>query len=171
MSSKKKDLTLFFISVFLHFVFFINSIKSFTLCFTSMHEQLLFVFWQSSHTRTWLPFTAVSICAWLTPRWFIEALRCIYDLVHSEFPISALPCCTDLIMISARVLGLRSLENNVFYNSWPAEKCKNFLNQRHFLYIHIKNEKYPVLHGHYWTQKDTDWSWRQDARSADFPFA
>ena len=110
-------------------------------------------------------------CAWLTPRWFIEALRCIYDLVHSEFPISALPCCTDLIMISARVIGLRSLESNVFYNSWPAEKCKNFLNQRHFLYIHIKNEKYPVLHGHYWTQKDTDWSWRQDARSADFPFA
>ena len=65
MSSEKKHLTLFFVSVFLHFVFFINSIKVFyfmqCLCFKSMHEQLLFVFWQSSHTRTCLPFTAVSM--------------------------------------------------------------------------------------------------------------
>ena len=137
-----------------------------------MHEQLLFVFWQSSHTRTWLPFTAVSM--FIAHATLVHRSTSMYQWpcpFRKKGPISALPCCTVLIMISARVIGLRSLESNVFYNSWPAEKCKNFLNQRHFLYIHIKNEKYPVLHGHYWTQKDTDWSWRQDARSADFPFA
>ena len=52
----------------------------------------------------------------LTPRW-LEALRCINDLLHSEFPISALPCYTVLIMISTRVIGLRSLESDVSYNS------------------------------------------------------
>ena len=52
----------------------------------------------------------------LTARW-LEALRCINDLVHSEFPISALPCYTVLIMISTRVIGLRSLESDVSYNS------------------------------------------------------
>jgi len=56
-------------------------------------------------------------CSSLTPNWFTEALRCINNLVHSEFPISALPCCTVLIMISARVIGLRSLESDVFHNS------------------------------------------------------
>ena len=118
MSSEKKHLTLFFISVFLHFVS-CQCMNSFCLYFDSrrIHE---------------LDFLLQRLaCSSLTPRWFIEALRCINDLVHSEFPISALPCCTVLIMISARVIGLRSVESDVFYNSWPAEKCKNFLHQRH----------------------------------------
>ena len=121
MSSEKKHLTLFFISVFLHFVS-CQCMNSFCLYFDSrrIHE---------------LDFLLQRLaCSSLTPRWFIEALRCINDLVHSEFPISALPCCTVLIMISARVIGLRSVESDVFYNSWPAEKCKNFLHQRHLLY-------------------------------------
>ena len=139
MSSEKKHSTLFFVSVFLHFVFFINSIKVFyfmqCLCFKSMHEQLLFVFWQSSHTRTWLPFTAVSM--FIAHATLVHRSTSMYQWpcpFRKKGPISALPCCTVLIMISARVIGLRSLESDVFYNSWPAEKSKNFLHQRHLLY-------------------------------------
>ena len=73
-------------------------------------------------------------CSSLTTSWFTEAIRCINNLVHSEFPISALPCCTVLIMILARVIGLRSLESDFFtiLNRW--KKCKTFLHQRHLLY-------------------------------------
>ena len=92
-------------------------------------------------------------CAWLTPRWFIEALRCIYDLVHSEFPISALPCCTDLIMISARVIGLRSLESNVFYNSCPGGKMQKFSQSAAFSIYTYKERK---ISGAAWTLLDTE---------------
>ena len=92
-------------------------------------------------------------CAWLTPRWFIEALRCIYDLVHSEFPISALPCCTDLIMISARVIGLRSLESNVFYNSCPRGKMQKFSQSAAFSIYTYKERK---ISGAAWTLLDTE---------------
>ena len=91
-------------------------------------------------------------CSSLTPRWFIEALRCINHLVHSEFPISALPCCTVLIMISTRVIGLRSLESDVFYNSWPAEKCKSF-SISDICYINKKERKISVVA---WTLLDTE---------------
>ena len=102
-----------------------------------MHEQLLFVFWQSSHTRTWLPFTAVSM--FIAHATLVHRSTSMYQWpcpFRKKGPISALPCCTVLIMISARVIGLRSVESDVFYNSWPAEKCKNFLHhdQWHLLY-------------------------------------
>ena len=82
-----------------------------------------FAFWQSSRKRAQLCFFPVDFllrlaCSSLTSRsWFIEALRCINDLVHSEHPII-----TMLVfrMISATVIGLR-LESdiiNFFYNSW-----------------------------------------------------
>ena len=81
-------------------------------------------------------------CSSLTPRWFIEALRCI----------SSLPCCTVLIMISARLIGLRSLESDVFYNSWPAEKCKSF-SISDICYINKKERKTSVVA---WTLLDTE---------------
>ena len=139
MSSEKKHLTLFFISVFLHFVFFINSIKVFYFMFhvnawtasvcilTVVAYTNLPSFYSGQHVDH-----SRHACSWR---------QCINDLVHSEFPISALPCCTVLIMISTRVIGLRSLESDVFYNSWPAEKSKNFLHQRHLLYNWNKKER------------------------------
>ena len=126
---------LFFISVFLQFVFFINSLKVFYFMFHVNARMNSFCLYFDSRRIHELDFLLQRLaCSSLTPRWFIEALRCINHLVHSEFPISALPCCTVLIMISARVIGLRSLESDVFYNSWPAENCKHFLHQRHVLY-------------------------------------
>ena len=112
-------------------------------------------------------------CSSLTPRWFIEALRCINDLVHSEKkgPISAFACCTVLIMISSRVIGLRSLESDIFLQFLTGGKIQKFSPSATFAIWIKKNEKYRVLHGHYWTQKNTDWSWRQDASLGDFPFA
>ena len=134
MSSEKKHLTLFFISVFLHFVFFINSIKVFYFMF-HVNAWTASVCLFDSRRKHELDFLLQWLaCSSVTPRWFIEGHRCINDLVQSEFPISALPCCTVLIMISTRVIGLRSLESDVFYNSWPAKKCKNVLHQRHLLY-------------------------------------
>ena len=67
-------------------------------------------------------------CSSLTPRWFIEALRCINDLVHSEKkgPISAFACCTVLIMISSRVIGLRSLESDIFLQFLTGGKMQKF---------------------------------------------
>ena len=117
MSSEKKHLTLFFISVFPHFVFFINSVK---------------VFYFMFHVNAWTASVCIlTVVAYTNLTSFYSGqhvhrsrhagsqkhFRCINDLDHSEFPISALPCCTVLIMISARVIGLRSLESDVFYNS------------------------------------------------------
>ena len=80
--------------------------------------QFLFEFWQSrSHARALCFFFSVDFllqlaCSSLTPRscWFIETLRSIKDndFVHSEFPISALPCFSVFRMISATVIALRS---------------------------------------------------------------
>ena len=133
MSSEKKHLTLFFITVFLYFLFIQK--KSFSLCFTSMHEQLLFLFWQSSYTWTWIPFTAVSML--IAHATLVHRSTSMYQWpcpFRKKSPISTLPCCTVLITISPRVIGLRSLESDVFYNSLPAENCKHFLHQRHVLY-------------------------------------
>ena len=114
----KKHLTLFFISVF-----FLNSIKVFYFMFhvNASIVQFLFVFWQSSHTRTWLPFTVSLFIAHATLfQW------CINDLVHSEFPVSDLPCWTVLTMISATVTGLRSLEGDVFRQFLTQKNAKHF---------------------------------------------
>ena len=114
----KKHITLFFISVI-----FLNSIKVFYFMFhvNASIVQFLFVFWQSSHTRTWLPFTVSLFIAHATLfQW------CISDLVHSEFPVSDLPCWTVLIMISATVTGLRSLEGDVFRQFLTQKNAKHF---------------------------------------------
>ena len=95
--------------------------------------QFSFEFWQSrSHARALccfffsVDFLLQLACSSLTPRscWFIEALRSINDFVHSEFPISALPCFSVFRMISATVIALRS-KSDGFCNSWP-RKIKLF---------------------------------------------
>ena len=117
MSSKKTFKIVF------HFSFFFNSIKVFYFMFhvNASIVQFLFVFWQSSHTRTWLPFTVSLFIAHATLfQW------CINDLVHSEFPVSDLPCWRVLIMISATVTGLRSLEGDVFRQFLTQKNAKLF---------------------------------------------
>ena len=54
------------------------------------------LYFDSPHTRAlWffqVDFLLQLACSSLTPRsWFIEALRCINDLVHLELPIIPLP--------------------------------------------------------------------------------
>ena len=125
MSSKKKHLTLFFISVFLHFVFFINSVKVF-----------YFMFHVNARTASVCILTVVAYTN-LTSFYsgeHVHRSRHATLSIQKKTPIYALPGCAVLIMISARVIGLRSLESDVFYNSSSAEKCKNFLHQRHLLY-------------------------------------
>ena len=108
--------------------------NSFCLCFDSrrIHELDFLLQWLA--------------CSSLTPRWFIEALRCINHLVHSEFPISALLSCAVLIMISARVIGLRSLESDVFLQFLTGRKMQKFSPSATFALEIKKNEKYRVLH-------------------------
>ena len=84
-----------------------------------------------------LPFTILT-CSSLTPRsWFTESIRSINDLVHSEFPISALPCCSVFIMISS---DLSYRDRITFTGEWcfftilDTEKCSTFLHQRHLRY-------------------------------------
>ena len=98
----------------------------FTLCFTSMHQLYSFCLYFDSRRIHELDFLLQLACLSLTPRCLIQALRCINHLVHSEFPISALPPCTVLIMISARVIGLRSLESDFFFTIINRRKMKNF---------------------------------------------
>ena len=94
--------------------------------------QFLFEFWQSRwHARALCFFFSVDFllqlaCSSLTPRscWFKEALRSIHDFVHSEFPISALPCFSVFRIISATVIALCS-KSDGFYNSWT-RKIKLF---------------------------------------------
>ena len=95
--------------------------------------QFLFEFWQSRSHAQALCFFSVDFllqlaCSSLTPRscWFIETLQSIKDndLVHLEFPISALQCFSVFRMILATVIGLRS-KSDRFYNSWP-RKIKLF---------------------------------------------
>ena len=100
-----------------------HQLSSFCLNFDSrgrMHE--LYVFFFS------VDFLLQLACSSLTPRscWFIETLRSIKDndFVHSEFPISALPCFSVFRMISATVIALRS-KSDGFYNSWT-RKIKLF---------------------------------------------
>ena len=117
MSSKKTFKIVF------HFSFFLNSIKVFYFMFhvNASIVQFLFVFWQSSHTRTWLPFTVSLFIAHATLfQW------CINDLVHLEFPVSDLPCWMVLIMISATVTGFRSLEGDVFRQFLTQKNAKLF---------------------------------------------
>ena len=130
MSCEKKHLTLFFISVFLHFVFFINSMKVFYFMFHVNTWTASICILTVVHTPTWLPFTAVSM--FIAHATLVHRSTSMYQW-PCRFRISyfRFPCCIVLIMISARVIGLRSLESVVFYNSWPAEKCKNFLHQQH----------------------------------------
>ena len=92
-------------------------------------------------------------CSSLTPRWFIEALRCINHLVHSEFPISALPCCTVLILISARVIGLRLLESEVFFTILDRRKNAKIFSISDICYINKKERK---ISGVAWTLLDIE---------------
>ena len=132
-------------SVFLHFVFF-DSIKVLKILLIVSRQRItspVSVFWLSSHTWDSWFFPVNSLlqfitCSSLTPRsWFTEALRCINDLVHSEFPISALPCCSVFIMISS---DLSYRDRITFTGKWcfftilDREKCSTFLHQRHLRY-------------------------------------
>ena len=81
-------------------------------------------------------------CSSLTSRsWFIEALRCINDLVHSEHPII-----TMLVfrMISATVIGLR-LESDIV-NFFTI--LETFLHQRHLRTKFTTKITYRNLDGH-----------------------
>ena len=119
-----------------------------------MHEQLLFVFWQSSHTRTWLPFTAVSM--FIAHATLVHGSTSMYQWPYpfrkKRSPISALPCCTVSIIISARVIGLRSLESDVLYNSWPAKQSKIFSISG----ICYMNKKERKISGVAWSLLDTE---------------
>ena len=144
-----------------------HQLSSFCLNFDSrgrMHE--LYVFFFS------VDFLLQLAGSSLTPRscWFIETLRSIKDndFVHSEFPISALPCFSVFRMISATVIALRS-KSDGFCNSWPRKI--NFSPSAAFVIQTTKDEKYRVLRGHYWMHKNTEWSWQQDTSLADCPFA
>ena len=117
MSSKKT------FNIVFHFSFFLNSIKVFYFMFhvNASIVHFLFVFWQSSHTRTWLPFTVSLFIAHATLfQW------CINDLVHLEFPVSDLPFWMVLIMISTTVTGFRSLEGDVFRQFLTQKNVKLF---------------------------------------------
>ena len=132
-------------SVFLHFVFF-DSIKLLKILLIVSRQCIWFtcpvsvsLYFDSRRIHEIHGFFPVNFllqfitCSSLTRRsWLTEALRCIKDLVHSEFPISASPCCHVapfwwwFHLISATVTGLRSLESDVFfYNSWP-RKMQHF---------------------------------------------
>ena len=107
MSSEKKHLTLFFISVFLHFVFFINSIK---------------VFYFMVHVNAWTASVSIlTVVAYtnLTPFTAVSMFIAHATLVHRSTSMYQWPCTfrilTVVIMISARVIGLRSLESDVFF--------------------------------------------------------
>ena len=118
-----------------------------------MHEQLLFVFWQSSHTRTWLPFTAVSM--FIAHATLVHRSTSMYQWpcpFRKKGPISALPCCTVLIMISARVIGLRSLESVVFTILDRRKNAKIF-SISDICYINKKERK---ISGVAWTLLDTE---------------
>ena len=91
-----------------------------------MHQLSSFCLYFDSRRKHELDFLLQLACSSLTPRCFIEAPRCIHDLVHSEFPVSDLPCWTVLIMISATVIGLRSLEGDVFRQFLTQKNAKLF---------------------------------------------
>ena len=127
-------------SVFLHFVFF-DSIKFLKILLIASRQRItcpvsVSLYFHSRRIHKIHVFFPVNFllqfitCSSLTPRsWFTEALRCIKDLVHSEFPISASPCCSVLIIISSdlsyrdRITFTRKW--CFFYNSWP-RKMQHF---------------------------------------------
>ena len=91
-------------------------------------------------------------CSSLTLRsWFIEALRCINDFFHSEFPIFALPCYWNSRMFSATVIGLR---RKWCFLQFLTEKNETFLHQRHLPYKIIKKER--EISGVAWTLLDRE---------------
>ena len=152
MSSEKKRAILVLFNIVFHvslssfcFLWFNKSLKDFTYCFTSTHHLSSFcLYFDSRRIHEIHSFFPVNFllqfmtCSSLTPRrWFTEALRCINDLVHSEFPISALPCCSVFIMISS---DLSYRDRIMFTGKWwfftflDREKCSTFLHQRHLRY-------------------------------------